>query len=1064
MSGEKVNEEQVSNLLAILRTDATVDNKVNLINQIKSGIKQNNIPEPCIQPIFEATRIAMISQQTAIVNAGFTTLGHLLSRLSRQEPKYIVKEAGRMLPLIIEKMGDSKEKYRQLAAQCLTTYWDKAQVDVERIIKNVGLTGKNAKMKESCITWIVQMHQEHSMPFKNYVSALMILLEDADGMVRDVARNSVITLFQNASNTAKSDLKRQLKEYNIRPTISSTIIGYLAPASQHEVTEPSLADVHSKSVFSYSVSSAGGIKPSLQVPEVRIDYIDPAYVNTQRELEDMFHDMHPYFEGKESEHNWLKREQSCTMIRRLNSGNAPIDFLNVFLAGIKALLDGILKAVNSLRTSLSKEGCSVVQEIVKTAGTGMDPMVEILLQNLIKLCGGTKKISSQQGNVTVDIIISKVSYNIRLMQHIWAACQDKNVQPRTYATGWLKTLLDKESHHKSHIEHTGGLDLIEKCIKKGLTDANPGVRESMRSTYWKFAQIWPTKAEVIRGTLDATQQKLLDNVTDNPNPSNKVLIARARPGSGLSKSTTIPPKPSLRDTVLAQKKAAMAQKVLPTRPGSAMSSFSPSQSILPPTASDTLHVRMRPDLKTHSHGGLSVAPMRPTRFKSAPRPELVARPATAGPYSVRRPGHKPSNSDSSNSSIPSKPQKASTPIRNSASPAQRYTNRPSTSHSLHAYQSNQSTPIKNSARKSSRSPRISPCRSRLPSVDSTTKTHEEITLVVPYLHESKHISTPKFSSRLERSSPPVKSTEVYEDPFSSGKGKTKSQSQAAKPVIEKAQVKQDSPKANQNKTEEFGDASFSSESTKMNSPLLESGINKVKAKSLDIHGFRKLQGILRESDTVCLHGRFSDLLSGLFDYLRAPLTSLSPEKVQDVKTQVLATINIMLKKDREAFRPFIATGLESLLIARSAYDSRAYIVSGLEILSTELIMLAEPSSTVNFICAQIKTRDTSPQGCRGLSMGLHILKELLSINLDFHFSEVQLANICALVMECLDSNESGVRMDAVQLSVAIHTTVGDKRFWEVLDDVREDPKSLIAYYIMKQQLQKEYTGPAIAAL
>jgi CLIP-associating protein 1/2 len=40
------------------------------------------------------------------------------------------------------------------------------------------------------------MHQEHGMPFKSFVTTLMDLLEDADGMVRDTARNTVITLFQ----------------------------------------------------------------------------------------------------------------------------------------------------------------------------------------------------------------------------------------------------------------------------------------------------------------------------------------------------------------------------------------------------------------------------------------------------------------------------------------------------------------------------------------------------------------------------------------------------------------------------------------------------------------------------------------------------------------------------------------------------------------------------------------------------------------------------------------------------------------------------------------------------
>lgn len=155
--GDKITEEQVANLLAILRTDASNDAKVHQINNIKSCIKQNNVPEPCILPLFEAIRTSMTSQHAVIVSAGFSTLNHLLTRLSRQEPKYIVKEAGRTLPLVIEKMGDQKEKYRQLAAQCLTTFWRATPMDVERVVKNIGLVGKSARMKEASLAWVGQV-------------------------------------------------------------------------------------------------------------------------------------------------------------------------------------------------------------------------------------------------------------------------------------------------------------------------------------------------------------------------------------------------------------------------------------------------------------------------------------------------------------------------------------------------------------------------------------------------------------------------------------------------------------------------------------------------------------------------------------------------------------------------------------------------------------------------------------------------------------------------------------------------------------------------------------------
>lgn len=225
------------------------------------------------------------------------------------------------------------------------------------------------------------------------------------------------------------------------------------------------------------------------------DAIEPLYVNTQRELEDHFRDMTPHFDGRESEHNWASREKSVLRLRRLTKGNAPYDYQHSYVSGIKTLLDGILKTVHSLRTTVSSTGCNLLQDIAQTCGPGIDHMVEILLLQLIKLSGSLKKITSQNGNVTVDTIIGNVSYTTRIMQHIWGACQEKNVQPRFYAPGWINTVLSRHGKQKSAIEHGGGLDLLEKCIKKCLADPNPGVRENMRGTYWTFARVFPDRAE-----------------------------------------------------------------------------------------------------------------------------------------------------------------------------------------------------------------------------------------------------------------------------------------------------------------------------------------------------------------------------------------------------------------------------------------------------------------------------------------------------------------------------------------------------------------------------------------
>jgi CLIP-associating protein 1/2 len=525
--------------------------------------------------------------------------------------------------------------------------------------------------------------------------------------------------------------------------------------------------------------------------------------------------------------------------------------------------------------------------------------------------------------------------------------------------------------------------------------------------------------------------------------------------------------------MLAQKKAAMANKNIPARPGSAMSSFSPMRTVSssstasnPSHSADVAPVRVaRTESTTVSHGGLSVAPMRPTKFRPAPRPELAARPATAGPYSVRRPGHGPSNSDSTTSPSTTRPLKARTPSASSNSPPKRPITRPNTSHSSHASQSSHTSPVKSTINRVAPSPRVSPAKGPARAKSSAnlissspSKADEEFTMVVPNITGLKG---PKASAPLPGDSSddedvitPMKVMKVYEDPFSSTDDQTTPRPAITAPVLEEVPVNEDVSNVVRNDTngaETEKLTAMSPEKFKQNSRLLESGITKIKAKSLDVHGFRKLQGMIRDNKAAFSDDKFDDLLLGLFEYLEAPLASLSPEKVQDVKAQILATIKLMYKKDRESFRPHVLKGLESILATRSCYDARAHIVSGLELLADELVTLADPMRTTETITSQLQNEQMTLEGCRTLSMGLHVLKELLDVKREFVPTFEEVNEMCALAARCLDSSESGVRMDAVQLCVSLHARVGENQFWSALGGVRDDPKSLITYYIVKRQ-------------
>lgn len=296
---------------------------------------------------------------------------------------------------------------------------------------------------------------------------------------------------------------------------------------------------------------------------------------------------------------------------------------------------------------------------------------------------------------------------------------------------------------------------------------------------------------------------------------------------------------------------------------------------------------------------------------------------------------------------------------------------------------------------------------------------------------------------------------VYEDPLTAEQSPSRP---VASSVLEEKPVNEDAANlvVRQDGDPAVGDDGVSSEKSKQQARLIDSGLNKIKAKSLDVHGFRKFQGIMRDTKGPLPDDKFDALLLGLFEYLEDPQSELAPEKVQDVKAQILATIKLLLKKHREHFRPHISTALESLMAARAAYDARTHIVSGLELLADELVTLGdaqEISTVLTRRMAEMNASDAA--GARSLTMGLHVLKEMVDLKDDFVPTDGELGDMAALCTRCLESRESGVRMDAVQLCVALHARAGDARFWETMKDVRDDPKSLITYYIVKRQREKE---------
>ena len=151
--------------------------------------------------------------------------------------------------------------------------------------------------------------------------------------------------------------------------------------------------------------------------------------------------------------------------------------------------------------------------------TTFDHLCELVLSNLLKMAGFTKKLVAQQSQAAVTIILNYTSAQPRTIPHmLWCTLQEKIAQARVYGSGHIKTYIEVHASKAKHpLETSGGLDTLVNSVKKALGDPNPGVRENARHAYWLLNAVWKDKGASIMASLDPTARKQLEKACPNPN-------------------------------------------------------------------------------------------------------------------------------------------------------------------------------------------------------------------------------------------------------------------------------------------------------------------------------------------------------------------------------------------------------------------------------------------------------------------------------------------------------------------------------------------------------------------
>ena len=1174
----KAMDQQAASLLSNLKRPAvSSDSKVNALNSLKSDIKHYRVPESAQPTIFECLKLAITQQTSAhLAASAFSTLGHLLKRLSIQDASgnSIQQLVPRILPVLQERMGDLREPLRACASQSLSDIYPYLGSDVERIVREEALGGNHARQKETAIGWVVRMHNEQGMAFKSYVGPIVACLENADEHVRDAAKHALVELFSSASERAKADLKKQLKAYSVRHGIEQFILAQIgvnsrpAPPAQEPDTDM-LASTRSLPVLDHVAAFAETLNSeAAKPPPVEVIPMDPIYMLSERELSDTMRDMLPHFEGKETEHNWMPRDKAVLKIRRMLMGNSPTEYHHAFMAGIKSLIDGILKVANTLRTTMSTNGCLCVQELMKTLGSAMDSHTEILLQSFVKMSSATKHIASENGRQTADVVFQHCTYNSRVMQHIWNAYQDKNASTRQCATEWIQTVLKRQAGYKSHFESSGGLELAEKCIKRGLDDANPKVKERTRAVYWTFAKVWPEKANAIMDKLDPKARSLLEKDSNNPNA--------ALHGGSTSSTTGAATRPggraTLKELMAEQRRAKSAARNLPERSSSAMANLTPSKPKPELRAQSRGPSKLRSENRTTSAAShASAEPTTSSKGSSLmsgpvrrPRRPEIQRPQTADPYASRRllRPETPANGTPSNNSPkgtgaskgipttsasrnraktaaqtgPSREPSPSIPRRSPLpGPRQVTASRPSSKSSnappareFSAPREDDFTMVMPSGRDNvGHDKRVTALSSARPALDKTTSVdsgipsntdEDNFTMVMPSLghslregsplnyrspmkgmfeearerldrpasSHSRKQSDPFFEmsrkSPVSRRSSPAKSgspqdveVQIYEDPEASDRADT--------PANDERQVLSELP-LNENVRVQSPTQSVDSHTSPAGSPirqmesrspgseqdrtealrnrrLLTSGIERIRTRALDAHGFRRVQDLAKcQLDIWDGGAKYDELMSVLLEYLRSfptdtRLGQLPSSKSAGLKSQALSVVRALLILQRKYAGAWHANALISVLVARQAADSN--VVSDIERTVDEIVKVAPPTPCIEAVNEHLSsaTLGEETSSARSTALSLNTLRALLfsARSRKTELSTELQQGLARTSARYLEDADAEVRKADVELACEVFTRFGDEKsgFWGEFKGVEEGRLGLLTYYIARKE-------------
>jgi len=469
----------------------------------------------------------------------------LMIELIKRMESYFKPFIPSVLPVVIDRLGDSKELVRERCQLLIISLMEHGAITPQNMFDRLlpAFSHKNNNVRDEvlkCLTATLNLHGAGCLAVSKLVPAIVKLLSDPNLVVRDTAMNTLADVYRHVGERLRQDL---IKKHSLPPTKLPALMtkfdeikaaGDFLPTAHSpnnlldedeldRAAPPSGAKVRSNSVGpkrgilassktlpqtpsqAGAVDEEGFLRAFEDVPTVQIF--------SHKDLEENLTKIRQVI--SDPNQDWSKRVESIKKIRSLLISGAK-DY-DEFYSHLRLLDPPFQTCAKDLRSQVVREACVTVAFLSQCLGNKFEHFAESLLPVLINLIQNSAKVVASAGQVAIGFVV-RHTHSFRLIPHICNSLSSKSREIRRAGVKFLHQILSSWSTHTI----SRHLVLIQNALQSSIADADQEVRMTARKVYWAFKDQFPDQAEALLNSLDAPYKRSLHSDMSNSSSSNSL--------------------------------------------------------------------------------------------------------------------------------------------------------------------------------------------------------------------------------------------------------------------------------------------------------------------------------------------------------------------------------------------------------------------------------------------------------------------------------------------------------------------------------------------------------------